>query len=266
MTEVVYQTAAEAAEAIGTTQPTITRWYQKGRLKAERVSRGGKDALRIHHADLIEASRGTVFEPPVEAPQMRLDTPEDQRREALSLEVFWPAEQRAQPFSTDILSGFKTFQALTYTVSLPSIFKLLTTQDYELAEVVFGSEKLVRETEANRVVNLQEAIETELARTYIGIGGETDSRTQHLMAWQAEGRVRFYAVGGGVVHSKLYFLQRPGLRRVLVGSANLSNRALSGRQGEVLLAFDNDSWMWDSLLHKYEAARSLIPIQCDEGA
>ena len=173
------------------------------------------------------------------------------------LEVFWPSEERAQPFSTDILTGFKTFQAITYTVSLPSIFKLLTTQDYELAEVIFGSEMLVREANADRVVQLQDAIETEVAKIYIGIGGETDSRTQHLMAWQVEGRARFYSVGGGVVHSKMYFLERPGLRRVLVGSANLSDRAMSGRQGEVLMAFDNNSWVWDNLFRKYEAARSL---------
>ena len=62
-----------------------------------------------------------------------------------------------------------------------------------------------------------------------------------------------------MIHSKLYFLERPGLRRVLVGSANLSERALSGRQGEVLVAYDNDPWMWDRMLQKYEAVRSLSP-------
>ena len=73
MNKDVYQTATEAADAIGTTAKTVTGWYQSGRLNAERVPRSGKDALRIRHDDLIEASRGTVFEQPlVEAPQMRL--------------------------------------------------------------------------------------------------------------------------------------------------------------------------------------------------
>ena len=257
MQDTVYQTASEAAEALDVKHTTVTGWIKTGRLKAEQVKPSGKDAYRIRHSDLLEASRGTLFEQPVEAPQMRLDTPEDQRRDALSLEVLWPEERRSEQFSSDILAGFKSFRALTYTVSLPSIFKLLTTQDYELVEVVFGCEALVRESNADKVVRLQEAIETELARTYIGVGGETDERTQHLMAWQASGRAKFYTVGGGVVHSKLYFLERSGLRRVLVGSANLSEKAMSGRQGEVLLAYDNDDWMWGKLLRKYEAARTL---------
>ena len=188
---------------------------------------------------------------------MRLDTPDDPDRHALTLEVVWPAEQRVQPFQSEILSGFKTFRAITYTVSLPSILKLLTAQDYDLAEVVFGSEALVRETSAERVVLFQAAIEDELAKGYIGIGGASDPRTEQLMAWQAEGRARFYAAAGGVIHSKLYFLERPGLRRVLVGSANLSERAMSGRQGEVLMAYDNDDWVWTTLLRKYDAAVSL---------
>ena len=253
----VYESAKEAAEAIGTSQATVSNWFKVGRLKAERVPRGGKSALRIRHADLIEASRGTLFEQPGETAQLGFAAPEDPRKDALTLEVFWPEEQRAQRFTTEMLAGFSTFRALTYTVSLPSILKLLTTQNYDQAEVVFGSEALVRETKAETVVLFQAAIEDEITRGYIGIGGESDPRTQQLMAWQAEGRAKFYAAAGGVIHSKLYFLERPGLRRVLVGSANLSERAMSGRQGEVLFAYDNNSWVWDNLSRKYEAALSL---------
>ncbi|MDE2940235.1 MAG: hypothetical protein OXR67_15170 [Chloroflexota bacterium] len=43
----------------------------------------------------------------------------------------------------------------------------------------------------------------------------------------------------------------------MVGSANLSERALSGRQGEVLLAYDNHSFMWERMVQKYEAVLSL---------
>ena len=252
----VYESAREAAEAIGTTQPTVSAWISNGRLKAERIARGGKGAYRIRHVDLIEASRGTMFEQDTQ-PQLRLDTSEDPTQHALSLEVLWPDERRSCPFDSSILAEFNEFRAVTYTVSLPSIFKLLSTQDYEFAEVIFGDERLVRANSAQQVVLLQEAIENEVAKTYIAIGGDTDPRAMHLMERQGEGRAAFYAVGGGVVHSKMYFLERPGLRRVLVGSANLSETAMSGKQGEVLLAYDNHDWMWDTLMRKYEAVKRL---------
>ena len=254
----VYETSAEAAESIGSDNATISRWIRQGRLKAERIKRGGKPSYRIRHADLIEASRGTMFDPPEPSQHTLLESPEDRLKAALSLEVVWPTEHRAELFSVDgVLTGFQTFRALTYTVSLPSILKLLTTQDYEVVEIVFGSDNLVRESNADKVVRLQWGIENEIAHGYIAIGGDSDPRTRQLMAWQAEGRAKFYAVGGGVIHSKLYFLERPGLRRLLVGSANLSERAFSGRQGEVLLAYDNDPWMWDCMLRKYEAILQL---------
>lgn len=255
----VYETTSEAAEAIGADQSTVARWISDGRLKSDRIKRGGKTAHRIRHADLIEASRGTLFEAPAVAQQLLIDSPEERQRRALSLEVVWPVEHRSQLFSVDsVMAGFNSFKALTYTVSLPAILKLLTSQEYEDAEVIFGSEKLVRETRAESVIILQGALEDELTKGYIAVGGATDPRTKQLMEWQASGRARVYAMAGGVIHTKLYFLERPGLRRVLVGSANLSETALySGRQGEVLLAFDNEPWMWESLMHKYEAVRSL---------
>lgn len=254
----VYESASEAAEAIGVQHTTISRWISRGRLKAERIKRAGKPAYRIRHVDLVEASRGTMFEMPEESQQMLLDTPQDLLKAALSLEVVWPAEHRSSLYTADgIMAGFQRFRALTYTVSLPSILKLLTTQNYEFAEIVFGAEALVRASNAEKVMALQGAIEDEISRGYIAIGGDSDPRTRQLMAWQAEGKAKFYAVAGGVIHSKLYFLEKPGLRRLLVGSANLSERAFSGRQGEVLLAYDNDPWMWDQMLRKYEAVLGL---------
>ncbi|MDE2940234.1 MAG: hypothetical protein OXR67_15165 [Chloroflexota bacterium] len=172
MQKEIYDSAQEAADAIGSSNRTITKWFQEGRLKAERVPRGGRAALRIRHADLIEASRGTMFEQSGAQPeQMRLDTPEDLKRDALSLEVLWPDDNRSNTFSLDMLAGFSHFRALTYTVSIPSILKLLTSNDYDFAEVVFGCEDLVRQSDAAKVTLLQKAIEDELTKGYIGIGG-----------------------------------------------------------------------------------------------
>ena len=56
----VYESAGEAAEAVGTSPTTISNWISAGRLRAERIPRGGKGAYRIRHLDLIEASRETM--------------------------------------------------------------------------------------------------------------------------------------------------------------------------------------------------------------
>ena len=191
MDQKIYETATEAAAAIGVTHQTITRWIRTGRLRAERVLRAGKDAFKITHPDLVEASRGTMFEQPEVSRQMALDSPEDQLRAALSLEVVWPTEHRAEIFSVDsVMSGFKTLRALTYTVSIPAIMKLLTTQEFDAAEVVFGSERLVREAAAGKVMVEQRVIEDGIAQGYIAVGGDTDPRTEQLMRWFAEGSLR----------------------------------------------------------------------------
>ena len=63
-----YETCVEAAAAIGTTQQTISNWIKSGRLVAERVPRAGKAGWRIRRADLLAASRGTIFEQPEARP------------------------------------------------------------------------------------------------------------------------------------------------------------------------------------------------------
>jgi len=42
---------------------------------------------------------------------------------------------------------------------------------------------------------------------------------------------------------------------VIVGSANLSDRAFSGKQAETLIAFDDDEAAWDHYVRQYEAVR-----------
>ena len=47
------------------------------------------------------------------------------------------------------------------------------------------------------------------------------------------------------------------MRRVIVGSANLSETAFSGRQAETLIVFDNDDTAWSHYVAQYEAVRSV---------
>ena len=56
-----------------------------------------------------------------------------------------------------------------------------------------------------------------------------------------------------IAHAKLYLLSDiNGNTRVIVGSANLSERAFSGRQPETLVKFDNDENAWQHYNRMFE--------------
>ena len=251
-----YHSVTEAAEAIGVAPSTVTRWMREGRLPYKRDGvdpKRGRPEHIIAHADLIEAYRKVRFEetPPEVAPMLTLDNVQAAREDALSLQVVWPLEQRQERYTPAVLEGFSDFWAVTYTPSIPTVLKLLERGNYERFEVVFGDEKLVRETAAGAIIQAQNGIELELNAEWVAIGGMSDPRSRALLEWQESGIARFMTFGGGIVHSKYYLLARPGVQRVLMGSANLSERAFSGRQGEMLLAFDNDPFMWDLAESKF---------------
>ena len=67
-----------------------------------------------------------------------------------------------------------------------------------------------------------------------------------------------------IAHAKIYLLEREDARRVITGSANLSERAFSGRQAETITMYDNDEIAWDEYATQYEAVRdtstSSLPI------
>ncbi|MCE2458769.1 MAG: phospholipase D family protein [Dehalococcoidia bacterium] len=217
----------------------------------------------IQHKDLVAARRGTMFAEETGPSQLRLDSEEDRKKDALSLQVVRPMEQRSELFHPRILTGYSSFRAVTYTVSIPMILELLSQNNYEKFEVIFGAERLTRTHDASRIIVMQQAIEEELTKGFVGMGGVNDIGLKSIMDRQASGQARFLAISGSVVHSKVYLLESKGQRRALVGSANLSKAALSGRQGEVLLAFDDDDYMWEEMEALYEALRvfASVPIR-----
>ncbi len=52
----------------------------------------------------------------------------------------------------------------------------------------------------------------------------------------AANKARFFVVKDKIAHAKIYLLERDDMRRVIVGSANLSEAAFSGRQAETLIS------------------------------
>lgn len=253
-------TAADAAEVAGVAHSTILNWIKSGRLNARRQDRetGGRSAWVIAHDDLMAVVKGkplfTMPEPTM--PLMALDDPDSRTMDATSITVAFPLEDREERFSLDLFRGYDRLRAVTYSVSLSMIHRLLTTMDFNEFSVIFGSEKLVTGT-VEDIVNFQNAIPQLVSEAFLGIGGVDSDRAQPILDSIASGTGEFLKMKDKVVHSKIYLLDGKRGRRVMVGSANMSEMAFSGRQGEVMLAFDDSTFMWDHCERKFTDLREL---------
>ena len=84
-----------------------------------------------------------------------------------------------------------------------------------------------------------------------------DRRHAYILSRVREGHASFRVLRTHVAHAKLYLLENrsTGSARVIVGSANLSERAFSGMQPETLVKFDDDKEAWDHYFRMYQGIR-----------
>ena len=253
-------TVDQAAEMAGVSKTAVRNWIDNRELPAERPTAAGRrrPGWRIKESDLIAFNRRRLMSPgALAAPPTMMLTDEDRRADALSLQVIWPDQGHVLPFTAALFDGYRDeFRAVTYTASMETIMGLLLKQGFGRVEVIFGNQDLLHGDKAHPLL-VQKAIEDYASHLFVGIGGSADPVTEKLREQQASGKLRLMAMAPGIVHSKYYLLQGAAGRRVLVGSANLSERAMSGKQGEVLLAYDNHDFMWQTIERKYEALATL---------
>ncbi len=146
-----------------------------------------------------------------------------------------------QKFDWSLFAGYDTLRVLTYSVSVNAIVRMLNRFDFAQVECVFGSEALLG--------NLRDVIAFQkLAtnNTYAALRGLSDERLRHLLEQAGQGRIHLRVIRREIAHAKLYLLSGgEDQRRVIVGSANLSEAAFGGTQPETLVAFDNDPAAWE---------------------
>ena len=155
----------------------------------------------------------------------------------------------------NLFTGFTSMKALTYTASIRMIVGLLRDHEYDDFECVFGHEGILR-PDLSDVLAFQTAVDEQLSKAFVGVQ-TSDERRHALFDLVATDRARFFVVKDKIAHAKIYLLERDDLRRVVVGSANLSETAFSGRQAETLIVFDNDDVAWGHYTAQYEAVRSV---------
>lgn len=143
----------------------------------------------------------------------------------------------------DLMAGFTHFRGVTFSSSIPALLEVADL--FDDAEIIFASERtLTREHAA-----LEAA--TDLLNNYTFVDALADEtalipalaellgrRGRSLLDRVANGSLRFRLMRKTPSHEKLYLLSGPNGTRVITGSANLSLAALSGRQREIFVVYD----------------------------
>ncbi|MBI4330332.1 MAG: phospholipase D family protein [Chloroflexi bacterium] len=145
-----------------------------------------------------------------------------------------------EKFTWDLFNGYESLRVLTYSASVSAIIRMLDKYSFASFECVFGYEGVLRDIKD--ILSFQKVV---ISNTRAAIMGLKDDRHVRILQKVRGGGVHFYVLRKYVAHAKLYLLSgADGGTRVIVGSANLSERAFSGNQPETLVKFDNDEQAW----------------------
>ena len=173
-----------------------------------------------------------------------------------TLTVVHARAAEVKPFDRSLFENFSSLRALTYTSSIPMIVGLLKDYDYDNFECIFGHNGILSR-EAEEILAFQRVVDEKLNQGFLGLKGLSQERREIIFDRVANGNATFYVVKDAIAHAKIYLLEREDLRRVIVGSANLSETAFSGRQAETLIVFDNDETAWQHYSAQYTAVRDI---------
>jgi hypothetical protein len=165
-----------------------------------------------------------------------------------------------QKFKWDLFAGYDHLRVLTYSVSISAIVRMLDTYAFTQFECVFGYEGILRDIKD--ILAFQKVV---VGDTRAAIMGLKDERHIHVLKKVHAGQARFRVLRKQTAHAKLYLLSHAdGRTRVIVGSANLSERAFSGNQPETLVTFDDDAAAWRHYNRMFDqirdAASDEIPL------
>lgn len=155
-------------------------------------------------------------------------------------------------FDWDLFRGYDTLRVLTYSASIPAIVNMLDDFDFARFECVFGCESTLRD-----IKDILAFQQVAIGDARAAIMNLRDERPAYILGKVREGQARFRVLRKQIAHAKLYLLENTasGSTRVVMGSANLSERAFSGRQPETLVSFDDDREAWAHYLRMYENIR-----------
>ena len=155
-------------------------------------------------------------------------------------------------FTWDLFKGYDCMKVLTYSASTNAIIRMLDNYSFETFECVFGYEGTLREIKS--ILAFQKIV---VGDTRAAIMGLKDERHIRILEKIHSGKAHFRVLRKSIAHAKLYLLSsKDGRRRVVVGSANLSEQAFSGNQSETLVVFDDDERAWSHYNRMFDEIRN----------
>ena len=168
------------------------------------------------------------------------------------LRVVYASFTKEEKFEWDLFRGYEKLRVLTYSASVNAIIRMLDQYSFDSFECVFGCETTLREIKT--ILAFQQVV---VGDTRAAIMGLDDQRHLRILEQVHAGKAHFRVLQKSVAHAKLYLLSGPGDRnRVIIGSANLSERAFSGKQPETLVIFDDDEAAWDHYNWMFDTIRN----------
>lgn len=142
----------------------------------------------------------------------------------------------------ELFSGFDRLRAITFSSGIGFVYQLVDM--FKDVEVVFGCEEVMSYT-------LQEIMAYQ--SNLIDRIRQVDSTAKTRLIGRVEnGDVRLFVARRQLSHEKVYLLEaEDGRRRVVMGSANMSFNAFSGRQRENISYMDGDA-AYERYLESFE--------------
>jgi hypothetical protein len=168
-----------------------------------------------------------------------------------------------QKFDWNLFDGYNSLRVLTYSASVNAIVRMLEKYSFNKFECVFGYQGVLRDIKD--ILSFQKVVVSDIRAAIINL---KDIRYTYLLEKAHSGAAHFYVMRKYIAHAKLYLLSdSEGHTRVIVGSANLSERAFSGNQSETLVKFDDDEKAWLHYNRMFDelrdAASDEIPLSAE---
>lgn len=191
--------------------------------------------MSIENLSLFES------EEPVE---ITMDSLIDTRKNTLDVVKLDYVEAQTMTWQ-ELFADFDTLHAITYSSGISFVCQLLN--QFETAEIIFGCEDVIS-------YSLQEIMAYQ-SKLIERLRTSTNKAKQNLIERIEDNSLHLYVARTMLSHEKIYLLSaKDGRKRVVMGSANMSLTAFSGRQRENISYVDGDQ-AYDWYMGCYEELR-----------
>ena len=131
----------------------------------------------------------------------------------------------------ELFDGFDKLYAITYSSGVDFVCKLL--RKFDNAQIIFGSENVMSFTFQEITAYQSKMIER--------LKEKSSKNKTDLISRIDDGALKLFVARKQLSHEKIYILESTdGRKRVVMGSANMSNSAFSGSQRENICYMDGD--------------------------